>query len=105
MAAGSTGQDGGIAACQSSLTQGMIKDCRAISATGEGRDRGAATLRNRWDPGFRGAEDLQRAVRVVAEGGAWVDLAVAARVLATYLSAPSGRQNRAGCGPGRSDQP
>ncbi|MGH3278254.1 MAG: response regulator transcription factor [Trebonia sp.] len=34
------------------------------------------------------AEDLQRAVRVVAEGGAWLDPAVTARVLATYRSAP-----------------
>ena len=35
------------------------------------------------------AEDLQRAVRVVAEGGAWLDPAVTARVLATYRSAPA----------------
>jgi DNA-binding NarL/FixJ family response regulator len=35
------------------------------------------------------AEDLQRAVRVVAEGGAWLDPAVTARVLATYRSAPT----------------
>jgi DNA-binding NarL/FixJ family response regulator len=34
------------------------------------------------------AEDLQRAVRVVAEGGAWLDPAVTARVLAVYRSAP-----------------
>jgi DNA-binding NarL/FixJ family response regulator len=34
------------------------------------------------------ADDLQRAVRVVAEGGAWLDPAVTARVLATYRSAP-----------------
>jgi DNA-binding NarL/FixJ family response regulator len=34
------------------------------------------------------AQDLQRAVRVVAEGGAWLDPAVTARVLATYRSAP-----------------
>jgi DNA-binding NarL/FixJ family response regulator len=33
------------------------------------------------------AEDLQRAVRVVAGGGAWLDPAVTARVLATYRSA------------------
>jgi DNA-binding NarL/FixJ family response regulator len=36
------------------------------------------------------AEDLQRAVREVAEGGAWLDPAVTARVLAIYRSAPSG---------------
>jgi len=36
------------------------------------------------------AEDLQRAVRVVAEGGAWLDPAVTARVLAIYRSAPEG---------------
>ena len=37
------------------------------------------------------AEDLQRAVRAVAEGGAWLDPAVTARVLAIYRSAaPSG---------------
>jgi DNA-binding NarL/FixJ family response regulator len=33
------------------------------------------------------ADDLQRAVRVVAEGGAWLDPAVTARVLATYRTA------------------
>jgi DNA-binding NarL/FixJ family response regulator len=35
------------------------------------------------------AEDLQHAVRIVAEGGAWLDPAVAGRVLATYRSTPS----------------
>jgi DNA-binding NarL/FixJ family response regulator len=35
------------------------------------------------------AEDLQRAVRVVAEGGAWLDPAVTGRVLATYRVAPA----------------
>src|SRR5439155_7443110 len=35
------------------------------------------------------AEDLQRAVRMVAEGGAWLDPAVTGRVLATYRSAPT----------------
>jgi len=34
------------------------------------------------------AEDLQRAVRVVAEGGAWLDPAVTGRVLAIYRTAP-----------------
>ena len=33
------------------------------------------------------AEDLQRAVRAVAEGGAWLDPAVTARVLTVYRSA------------------
>jgi DNA-binding NarL/FixJ family response regulator len=33
------------------------------------------------------AEDLQRAVRMVADGGAWLDPAVTARVLAIYRSA------------------
>lgn len=33
------------------------------------------------------AEDLQRAVRVVAEGGAWLDPAVTGRVLKVYRSA------------------
>ena len=33
------------------------------------------------------AQDLQRAVRVVADGGAWLDPAVTARVLAIYRSA------------------
>ena len=37
------------------------------------------------------AEDLQRAVRVVAEGGAWLDPAVTGRVLATYRTAPAAR--------------
>src|SRR5437868_3929307 len=35
------------------------------------------------------AADLQRAVRIVAEGGAWLDPAVTGRVLATYRSAPA----------------
>jgi DNA-binding NarL/FixJ family response regulator len=34
------------------------------------------------------AGDLQRAVRVVAQGGAWLDPAVTARVLSIYRSAP-----------------
>jgi DNA-binding NarL/FixJ family response regulator len=34
------------------------------------------------------ADELQRAVRVVAEGGAWLDPAVTGRVLAAYRSAP-----------------
>jgi DNA-binding NarL/FixJ family response regulator len=33
-------------------------------------------------------EDLQRAVRTVAEGGAWLDPAVTSRVLSTYRSRP-----------------
>jgi DNA-binding NarL/FixJ family response regulator len=33
-------------------------------------------------------DDLQRAVRAVAEGGAWLDPAVTGRVLSTYRSAP-----------------
>jgi DNA-binding NarL/FixJ family response regulator len=43
------------------------------------------------------AEDLQRAVRVVAAGGAWLDPAVTARVLAIYRSAapPTPRAARA----------
>ena len=35
------------------------------------------------------AEDLQRAVRAVAQGGAWLDPAVTARVLAIYRAAPA----------------
>jgi DNA-binding NarL/FixJ family response regulator len=35
------------------------------------------------------AEDLQRAVRTVAEGGAWLDPAVTGRVLSTYRAAPT----------------
>jgi DNA-binding NarL/FixJ family response regulator len=35
------------------------------------------------------AEELHRAVRVVAEGGAWLDPAVTSRVLAVYRAAPS----------------
>jgi len=34
------------------------------------------------------AEDLQRAVRIVANGGAWLDPAVTGRVLATYRATP-----------------
>jgi DNA-binding NarL/FixJ family response regulator len=43
------------------------------------------------------AEDLQRAVRVVADGGAWLDPAVTGRVLATYRSgtAPRGAPSAA----------
>jgi DNA-binding NarL/FixJ family response regulator len=37
------------------------------------------------------AEDLHRAVRVVADGGAWLDPAVTGRVLAIYRSAPPTR--------------
>jgi DNA-binding NarL/FixJ family response regulator len=33
-------------------------------------------------------DDLQRAVRTVAEGGAWLDPAVTGRVLSTYRSSP-----------------
>lgn len=35
------------------------------------------------------AEDLQRAVRTVAEGGCWLDPAVTGRVLATYRDGPA----------------
>jgi DNA-binding NarL/FixJ family response regulator len=44
------------------------------------------------------AEDLQRAVRSVAEGGAWLDPAVTARVLAIYRSAAPAPAS--GTGPG-----
>jgi DNA-binding NarL/FixJ family response regulator len=40
------------------------------------------------------AEDLQRAVRVVADGGAWLDPAVTGRVLAIYRSAAPVRTGR-----------
>ena len=40
------------------------------------------------------AEDLHRAVRVVAGGGAWLYPAVTGRVLATYRSAPPPRAGR-----------
>ena len=40
------------------------------------------------------AEDLQRAVRVVAAGGAWLDPAVTGRVLATYRTARRQRSRR-----------
>lgn len=36
------------------------------------------------------AEELQRAVRVVAEGGSWLDPAVTRRVLDVYRTAPTG---------------
>jgi DNA-binding NarL/FixJ family response regulator len=42
------------------------------------------------------AEDLQRAVRAVAEGGAWLDPAVTARVLAIYRSAAPSAANAPG---------
>ena len=41
------------------------------------------------------AEDLQRAVRVVAEGGAWLDPAVTARVLTVYRTAAPPTAERA----------
>jgi DNA-binding NarL/FixJ family response regulator len=45
------------------------------------------------------AEDLQRAVRVVADGGAWLDPAVTGRVLAIYRSAaPRGSAGDAALG-------
>ncbi len=44
------------------------------------------------------AEDLQRAVRAVAEGGAWLDPAVTARVLAIYRSAAPPAASAAGHG-------
>ena len=40
------------------------------------------------------AEDLHRAVRVVAEGGAWLDPAITGRVLAIYRSATPPRAGR-----------
>jgi DNA-binding NarL/FixJ family response regulator len=46
------------------------------------------------------AEDLQRAVRAVAEGGAWLDPAVTARVLAIYRSAAPTPASGAGPGAG-----
>jgi DNA-binding NarL/FixJ family response regulator len=42
------------------------------------------------------AEDLQRAVRIVAEGGAWLDPAVTGRVLKVYRSAASAPASGAG---------
>lgn len=42
------------------------------------------------------AEELQRAVRVVAGGGAWLDPAVTSRVLAVYRGAPSAPPGRRG---------
>ncbi|MGH9095436.1 MAG: response regulator transcription factor [Acidimicrobiales bacterium] len=40
------------------------------------------------------AEDLQRAVRIVADGGAWLDPAVTRRVLAIYQTAAPHRTGR-----------
>jgi DNA-binding NarL/FixJ family response regulator len=37
------------------------------------------------------AEELQRAVRIVAAGGAWLDAAVTSRVLAVYRATPTNR--------------
>ncbi|HEY6493857.1 MAG TPA: response regulator transcription factor [Trebonia sp.] len=42
------------------------------------------------------AEDLQRAVRIVAEGGAWLDPAVTGRVLKVYRSAAAAPGGDAG---------
>jgi DNA-binding NarL/FixJ family response regulator len=46
------------------------------------------------------AADLQRAVRVVAGGGAWLDPSVTGRVLAIYRTAPHGPGSSAGGGRG-----
>jgi DNA-binding NarL/FixJ family response regulator len=40
------------------------------------------------------AEELHRAVRIVADGGAWLDPAVTSRVLAVYRAAPVGPRAR-----------
>ncbi len=44
------------------------------------------------------AEELHRAVRVVADGGAWLDPAVTSRVLAVYREAPASPPAAAGLG-------
>ncbi|MGH3400146.1 MAG: response regulator [Streptosporangiaceae bacterium] len=44
------------------------------------------------------AEELHRAVRVVADGGAWLDPAVTSRVLAVYRDAPASLPAAAGLG-------
>jgi DNA-binding NarL/FixJ family response regulator len=44
------------------------------------------------------AEELQRAVRVVAEGGAWLDPAVTRRVLDVYRAAPTANTEAGGAG-------
>ena len=44
------------------------------------------------------AEELHRAVRVVADGGAWLDPAVTSRVLAVYRKAPASPPAAAGLG-------
>jgi DNA-binding NarL/FixJ family response regulator len=46
------------------------------------------------------AEDIQRAVRVLAEGGAWLDPAVTGRVLAAYRSSPAPTASAPTEGPG-----
>ena len=46
------------------------------------------------------AEELHRAVRAVAGGGAWLDPAVTSRVLAVYRSAV-----RRPCGPSKPSRP
>jgi DNA-binding NarL/FixJ family response regulator len=42
------------------------------------------------------ADELHRAIRVVAEGGSWLDPAVTSRVLAVYRAAPMDTPSRAG---------
>ena len=49
------------------------------------------------------AADLQQAVRLVGEGGAWLDPAVTSRVLAVYREAPHRR--RAATTPSPTSQP
>jgi hypothetical protein len=46
------------------------------------------------------AADLQRAVRMVAEGGAWLDPAVTGRVLAAYRAGPAASGPAGGLGRG-----
>jgi DNA-binding NarL/FixJ family response regulator len=80
---------GGLAACQ--LLQAEHPDVPILALTTFDDDQTLAGMLRSGAAGFvlKGvpAEDLHRAVRVVADGGAWLDPAVTARVLAVYRDA------------------
>lgn len=70
-----------------------LPDCPVLALTTFDDDESLSGMLRAGAAGFilKGApaEELQRAVRVVAEGGGWLDPAVTKRVLTMYQSAPT----------------